>query len=173
MSKKWVIKLSNLCTIVVCKHDQKNCRTMFLYYICQRESNYDQENSYWHKYSNTLKFANTNRVYFRFGQCEYKSLTQKVNNEVRVDLALCESNADDVRPFWWRQLWSQFCAVQSQRLTAKKRVFMFPSVHQVLIKVNKYLDNNCKSFSSWYLVNSPCPKLNLFMHVHNESSSGQ
>ena len=40
----------------------------------------------------TLKFANTNRVYFRVGQPEYTSLTQKINNEVRVGLALYESN---------------------------------------------------------------------------------
>ena len=50
--------------------------------------------------TNTLKFANTNRVYFRLGLSEYTSLTQKFNNEVRVDLALYESNVDDIRPFW-------------------------------------------------------------------------
>ena len=49
---------------------------------------------------NTLKFANTNRVYFRVRQSEYISLTQKVNNEVRVGLVLNESNVDDIRPFW-------------------------------------------------------------------------
>ena len=48
---------------------------------------------------NTLKFANTNRVYFKLEQLEYTSLTQKVNNEVRVDLVLYESNVDDIRPF--------------------------------------------------------------------------
>ena len=58
--------------------------------------------------TNTLKFANTSRVYFRLGQPEYTSLTQKFNNEVRDDLALYESNVYDIRPFWWRQLWSQF-----------------------------------------------------------------
>ena len=49
---------------------------------------------------NTLKFANTNRVYFRVRQPEYISLTQKINNEVRVGLVLNESNVDDIRPFW-------------------------------------------------------------------------
>ena len=39
-------------------------------------------------------------------------------------------------------------AVQSQRLTANKRVSMFPAVHRdrVLIKVKKYLCDNCKFF---------------------------
>ena len=35
-------------------------------------------------------------------------------------------------------------AGQSQRLTTKMRVFMFSAVHQVLIKVNKYLVDHCK-----------------------------
>ena len=38
-------------------------------------------------------------------------------------------------------------AGQSQRLTAKKRIFMFPAVHRVLIKVSKYPVDKCKSFS--------------------------
>ena len=38
-------------------------------------------------------------------------------------------------------------AGQSQRLTVKKHIFMFPAVHRVLIKVNKYLVDKCKSFS--------------------------
>ena len=49
---------------------------------------------------NTPKFANTNKVYFRVGQPDYISLTQKINNEVRVGLVLNESNVDDIRPFW-------------------------------------------------------------------------
>ena len=40
-------------------------------------------------------------------------------------------------------------AGQSQRLNAKKRIFMFPAVHRVLIKVSKYLVDKCKSFSQW------------------------
>ena len=102
---------------------------------------------------NTPKFARTNRVYSRVGQPEYIFLIQKIINEVRVGLALNESNVDDIRPYWWRQFWSQFCCQkavvcwQSQRLTAKKRIFMFPAVHRVLIKVNKYLVDKCKSFS--------------------------
>ena len=48
---------------------------------------------------NTLRFANTNGVYFRVGQPEYTFLTQKINNEVRVDLVLNESNVD-MRPYW-------------------------------------------------------------------------
>ena len=48
---------------------------------------------------NTLRFANTNGVYFRVGQPEYTFLTQKINNEVRVDLVFNESNVD-VRPYW-------------------------------------------------------------------------
>ena len=48
---------------------------------------------------NTLRFANTNGVYFRAGQPEYTFLTQKINNEVRVDLVLNESNVD-IRPYW-------------------------------------------------------------------------
>ena len=47
---------------------------------------------------NTLKFVNTNRVYFKLEQLEYTFLTQKINNEVRVDLVLYESNVDDIRP---------------------------------------------------------------------------
>ena len=46
---------------------------------------------------NTLKFANANRVYFRLGQPEYTSLTQKFNNIVGVDLVL--SNVNDIRLF--------------------------------------------------------------------------
>ena len=49
---------------------------------------------------NTLKFANTNGVYFRVGQSEYTFLTQKINNEVRVGLVLNESNVDDIKPYW-------------------------------------------------------------------------
>ena len=41
----------------------------------------------------------------------------------------------------------QWFAGQLQRLTTKKRIFMFSAVYRVLIKVNKYLVNNCKSFS--------------------------
>ena len=44
----------------------------------------------------------------------------------------------------------QWFAGQSQwfaRLTAKKQIFMFPAVHQIFIKVSKYLVNKCKSFS--------------------------
>ena len=37
---------------------------------------------------NTLKFANTNGVYFRVEQPEHTFLTQKINNEVRAGLAL-------------------------------------------------------------------------------------
>ena len=49
---------------------------------------------------NTLKFPNTNRVYFRVGWPEYTFLTQKINNEVRVGLVLNESNVNDIRPYW-------------------------------------------------------------------------
>ena len=49
---------------------------------------------------NTLKFANTNGVYFRVGQPEHTFLTQKINNEVRVGVVLNESNVDDIRPYW-------------------------------------------------------------------------
>ena len=49
---------------------------------------------------NTLRFANTNGVYFRVGQPEYTFLTQKINNEVRAGLVLNESNVDDIRPYW-------------------------------------------------------------------------
>ena len=48
---------------------------------------------------NTLKFANTNGVYFRVGQPHYTFLTQKINNGVRVGLVLNESNVDDIRPY--------------------------------------------------------------------------
>ena len=48
--------------------------------------------------TNTLKFANINRVYFRVGQPEYISLTQKNSNEFRIGLALHETNVDDIRP---------------------------------------------------------------------------
>ena len=49
---------------------------------------------------NTLRFANTNGVYFRVGQPEYTFLTQKINNEVIAGLVLNESNVDDIRPYW-------------------------------------------------------------------------
>ena len=49
---------------------------------------------------NTLKFANTNGVYFRVEQPEYTFLAQKINNEVRAGLVLNESNVDDIRPYW-------------------------------------------------------------------------
>ena len=58
---------------------------------------------------NTLKFANTNGIYFTVGQPEYTFLTQNINNEVRVGLVLNKSNVDDIRLYWWRQFWSQFC----------------------------------------------------------------
>ena len=58
--------------------------------------------------TNTLKFANINRVYFRVGQPKYISLTQKNNNKFRIGLALHEPNVDDISSFWWRKLWSQF-----------------------------------------------------------------
>ena len=49
---------------------------------------------------NTLKFADTNGVYFKVKQPEYAFLTQKINNEVRVGLVLNESNVDDIKPYW-------------------------------------------------------------------------
>ena len=49
---------------------------------------------------NTLKFPNTNGVYFRVGGPEYTFLTQKIDNEVRVGLVLNESNVNDIRPYW-------------------------------------------------------------------------
>ena len=49
---------------------------------------------------NTPKFVRTNRVYSRVGQPEYIFLIQKIINEVRVGLALNESNVDDIRPYW-------------------------------------------------------------------------
>ena len=41
----------------------------------------------------------------------------------------------------------QWFAGQSQRLTVEKQIFMFPAVHQIFIKVSKYLVNKGKSFS--------------------------
>ena len=49
---------------------------------------------------NTLKFANTNGVYFRVEQPQYTFLTQKINNKITAGLILNESNVNDIRPYW-------------------------------------------------------------------------